>query len=393
MNIDGHLVRHNLAQGLMINEDCYYTFRDHISNLEYIRHGKELAQNGIYVELGGFKYHVFLEFREIQDDSKGIYARLRDMLNGQGVPDIGKACHEMHVKEIRKRFEELTRSEVLRDIILNPHVFRHGMDTLLGEIRECGYALDEKAIVEEGMMILTVIQRLLDEKAQIPQGMMSIYRHVSSESLCTGDGCNHSLRILLLWLILHKLGRDARLIDEWQLSTGIIHAIELSGADHQTAYREMLLIKILVQNYDWFDCQLDEYRMREVAPLANAECSYLAKRVVKQLFEQAEVREYLMINQYQGVWYAHKESLEDMLYWLTFISAIHIMAEVEKQGIPVLEMLPRILDRLNEVVSKCLCLAQSCAYQVEEMCNAHLAEYHGEEKTKNGVVSDISLLC
>ncbi|MEK7275332.1 MAG: alpha-amylase family glycosyl hydrolase, partial [Candidatus Desantisbacteria bacterium] len=39
MNIDGHLVRHNLAQGLMINEDCYYTFRDHISNLEYIRHG------------------------------------------------------------------------------------------------------------------------------------------------------------------------------------------------------------------------------------------------------------------------------------------------------------------------------------------------------------------
>ncbi|MDI6780938.1 MAG: alpha-amylase family glycosyl hydrolase [bacterium] len=347
INVDGQLVQHNLAQGLAINKNYYYTFRDYISGLEYIRHGKTLVQNGIYVELDGFKYHVFLDFEEIQDDSKGTYAKLTSMLNGQGVSSIGKAYHEMHIKEIQKRFEELTRPEMLRDIILQPHIFRQGMYALLGEIRECGYGyIDETGIVEQGMRLLSVIRRLLDEEAQIPQGIRDIYQHVSPEA----D------RILLLWLIVHRLGRDAslsvELIDEWQLSKGIIHS-------------EMLLIKILVKNYDWFNW--NEYGMQEVAPLANAECEHPVFFNLKQLFEQAEVRDYLQMNQYQGVWYVHKESLEDMLYWLALVSDIHIMAEIEKQGKLVSEVLPPILARMDEAVAECLCLARSCAYQVEKM--------------------------
>ncbi len=353
INIDGNIICHNLAQGLEINEDYYYTFRDHISGLEYIRHGKELVQNGLYVELDGFKYHVFLDFREIQDDSKGTYARLTGMLNGQGTSGIGRAYHEMHIRDIHQRFEELTSPEmlrVLRDITQQPHIFRQGMFALLGEIRECGYGyIDEAGIIEQGMRLLTIIQGLLDEKAQFPQGLRDIYQHISIET----D------RILLLWLIVHRLDRDdglsIELIDEWQLSKVIIHGMEKSieklGADYQTAYREMLLLKILVRN---------KCGMQNVEYCFN----------LRQLLEQAEVRDYLQINQYQGMWYVNKESLEDMLYCLALVSAIDIMAEIEKiekQGSFVSETLLLILARLNKAVTECLILAQSCGYQVEEI--------------------------
>lgn len=365
INVAGHLVRYSLAQGLMINEDYYYTFRDSISNLEYIRCGKDIVQNGIYVELGGFKYHVFLDFKEIQDDQKGTYAKLTSMLNGQGVSSIEKACFEMRIRGIQKRFEELTGTEMLRDIILQPHAFSQGMYALLGEIRECGYG-DKTDMIEELERLLAVIWRLVKEKTHIPQEVMNIYQHVSPKS---GGRDKRGWRILVLWLIVHKLGENARLsielIDRWQLSKGIVQAIEMFGVDHQTADREMLLIKILVQNYGWFDHLLGDEAQKKTSQSMVDDTIPLN---LKQLFEQPGVQGYLQLNQYQGVWYVNKESLEDMLYWLAIVSAVCIVAGMEKQGISTSGVLHLLLDRLNEVVTRCLGLAQSCGYRMEEMC-------------------------
>ncbi|MBU1753653.1 alpha-amylase [bacterium] len=393
INVAGHLVQYNLAQGLAINEDYYYTFRDNISDLEYIRHGRELTRNGLYVELDGFKCHVFLDFKEIQDDQKGTYAKLASILNGQGVPNIEKAYQEMHIRGIQERFRELTNPRTLREIMLRSDIFSQRMYALLEEIRGCGYSCgDEAKIVRELEGLLVVIQRLFDvgadlcvcpdkqetkgkktEDAQsedtILRQVMNIYRHLSPEA---AEKDERSWRILLLWLIIHKLGKNAaesvELIDRWQLNKGIIRTIETLGASNQTAYREMLLIKILTRNHDWFDyssCNKTQKgtRAQRVVLVRDKAASENIALNLKQLLEQSEVRDYLQINQYQGVWYVHKESLEDMLCLMSVVSCLHIVAEVEKQGIPA------ILSRLNEVVVECLCMAQSCEYQMEEMCN------------------------
>ncbi|MFH1097436.1 MAG: hypothetical protein V1749_08055 [Candidatus Desantisbacteria bacterium] len=230
--------------------------------------------------------------------------------------------------------------------------------------------------------LLTIIQRLFDEKSQrhkgtesqdedtIFQEIMNIYLHISSESDKKDGKDGKGWRILLLWLIVHKLGKNAtesvELIDRWQLSKGIIRAIEMFGVDYQTASREMLLIRILVRNSDWFD--YSSYTKAKTG-MNQPDASNNIALNFKQLFEQSEVRDYLQINQYQGIWYIHKESLEDMLYWLSVVSCLHIVAEVEKQGIPASGMLSQILSKLNEVVTEYLCIAQSCSYQMEEMFN------------------------
>lgn len=359
-NVNGNLVQHNLAQALAINGDGnhYYTFRDSISGLEYIRAGGDLVQNGLFVELDGFKYHVFLDFKEIRDDHKGTYARLTGMLNGQGVSSIEKACQDIYIRGIQERFEELISPAMLRNIISQPHAFSQGMYALLGEIRECGYGNEAAPllIVKDLEGILSVIQQLKTQKHKGTTSNFQLTDEVLSD-----------WRILLLWLIVHKLGKDnmesVELIDRWQLSKGIIQSFEMLGVDHQTVSRELLLIKILVRNYGWFDhFKVQRHKgtkaQREMSQSAVGDVIFLN---LKQMFKQLEVRDYLQMNQYQETWYINKESLEHMLYYLSVVSRIHIVAEVEKQDIPV------ILNRMDETVKKCLQLAEDCGYQVEEI--------------------------
>ncbi|MGC9333583.1 MAG: 4-alpha-glucanotransferase, partial [Anaerolineae bacterium] len=95
------LVQTTLGEGLGLRADParFCVFRDHVSDLEYIHSSQELWEEGLYVELGAFKYVVYLDFREVEDDAEGRYAQLAAALAGRGVPassgGIAGALREM----------------------------------------------------------------------------------------------------------------------------------------------------------------------------------------------------------------------------------------------------------------------------------------------------------
>lgn len=68
---DENLIQRNLGEGLQLtNKENYYClFRDQLSDSTFIRESMELFEKGLYVELAAFKYHVFVEFEELFDDS------------------------------------------------------------------------------------------------------------------------------------------------------------------------------------------------------------------------------------------------------------------------------------------------------------------------------------
>ncbi|MBI4752941.1 alpha-amylase, partial [Candidatus Desantisbacteria bacterium] len=338
MNEEGRLIQKSLAQGLVIKDNGQYydSFRDNISGLEYLRCGQDLAQNGLYAELEGFKYQVFLDFKEIQDDHKVIYARLTGFLNGRGISNIEDARYELSVKGIQERFFEMTSPQMLRDSLSHADVFSQGMYALFGEIRECGYGV-ESNIVKELEYVLSAIWQLFED-AEVQ----------SKDIILPFEVDEKGWRILLLWLIVHRLGKNEQesveLFDRWRLNEGIVKSIEMLDVKHQEAVNELLLIKILVKNYRWF-----EY-FRQTTSQAAASLN------LKQLLAQPLVQEYLQINRHEGVEYLHKESLEDMLYWLSVVANIQLVTKVKKHD------LPAILAGLNETIKKCLHLAEDCGY-------------------------------
>ena len=87
---DKVLVQTTLGDALGVNPDgrCYYAFRDYCSGLEYLRPGRELSGQGLFVELSAYQYRAFLDFREIYDDDFGTWGRLCHLLQGRPVPSL-----------------------------------------------------------------------------------------------------------------------------------------------------------------------------------------------------------------------------------------------------------------------------------------------------------------
>jgi len=92
------LAQTNLGEALSFNGDGrhYYSFRDYSSQLSYLRSGRDLCEQGLFVEMGGYEYHAFLDFQEIRDDEFGTWGTLCHRLNGAGVQSI-----EEEVKQVR----------------------------------------------------------------------------------------------------------------------------------------------------------------------------------------------------------------------------------------------------------------------------------------------------
>ncbi|HEX2909821.1 MAG TPA: alpha-amylase family glycosyl hydrolase [Chloroflexia bacterium] len=111
--------RSSLGDGLALgrSQNLYTIFRDQSSGLEYIRSNAELNERGLYLELNAYQKHVFLDFREVEDNEWSHYAHLVDYLSGQGVPSINEALRETFVQPIHARYRELVNADLVRRII------------------------------------------------------------------------------------------------------------------------------------------------------------------------------------------------------------------------------------------------------------------------------------
>ncbi len=95
---DEYLVKRTLVEGLdLVDKEGYVIFRDLVTDLEYIRSIRELAEKGLYVELGAYLRHVFLDFRAVES---GKWQGVAEALNGIGVPSVQGKWEELFgVKE------------------------------------------------------------------------------------------------------------------------------------------------------------------------------------------------------------------------------------------------------------------------------------------------------
>jgi 4-alpha-glucanotransferase len=91
------LVQRTLGEALGLHADDWYfcIYRDHIAGLEYLHSSREVCDQGLYAELGAFKYVVYMDFREVVDDAERHYAQLAASLAGRGVSSIADALQAL----------------------------------------------------------------------------------------------------------------------------------------------------------------------------------------------------------------------------------------------------------------------------------------------------------
>ncbi len=112
------IVRRTLGEGLgLTNDDGHFlAFRDQRTGLEYLRSSRELCERGMYVELGAYQCHVFLDLREVRDDV-GLYAELARQLGGSGVPGLDAALRDLALRPVQDPVADLVSGDVLRRLL------------------------------------------------------------------------------------------------------------------------------------------------------------------------------------------------------------------------------------------------------------------------------------
>ncbi|MGD8751399.1 MAG: alpha-amylase family glycosyl hydrolase, partial [Anaerolineales bacterium] len=386
---DEQLHQISLGVGLGFQNDSshFVIFRDHISGLEYIRNNNQLFEQGLYIELGAYKYHVFLDFREVVDNQWHQYAQLESYLDGRGVPDIQEAMKEIFLKPIHYPYRDLINTNVFLRLLENL-TERHFKDReprrekLLSELEEkfsrvlkeikqfTGGDGNVATLTQEvRRKLVTIIDLPVLEQSQfIPPSFSP--QNLIINSLIQSQQTNGEVEIkerrdwfiLYAWLFTHNIGkiitegdlteRSRSWIDEWLLGKITLQVFRELGLSEGEASYALATIKILISHQDWFREQ------------KHAESNTYA--IMQNWLRDAEVQRYLGLNRYQGLLWYNQETYQQFLRWMMTIAVIETMANerlVEEKQADSISALIRIFDKLDKA-------EEASEYQIEKLLDA-----------------------
>ena len=372
---DRKLMTKDLGVGLGLTADpvCFSIFRDSVTGLEYIRNSKELCDKGLYVELGAYKYQVFIDFREVRDNDWHQYANLTAYLNGRGVPSVVEALKEMLLQPVQNAFKELINSAMFRRLMdsrlkkpedqpdqeLMSEIQQKAINLLREAKRLSGGTEDELVFSREIRHKLEAILYLPIVTSRYPR-LQPIGVKAAAEYL--NNQLTDSIYIwatLFSWLFVHALGKTVNpgdfakqsrtWIDEWGLGKTIFSVLGDLGLEEATAWRVVALVKLLTRHQRWF----------QVKPLDRDQ----AHAILESLFKDSEAHRFLQVNQHNNTWWFNKESFEEMLWWLMLTAAVEIGSDPLR---PVKAVVAE-LERCYAIIQTWQRAEDKSEYQVEKL--------------------------
>ncbi len=328
------LMQRTLGEGLGLHADGnnFTIFRDSISGLEYIRSSKDLCERGLYVELEAYKYHVFVDFREVPDNVWHHYGHLNAYLNGRGVPSMDAAMREIFLRPLHAPLKELANAGML-NYLMSARVYtsesaqhRAALDEVEGKmlnlLREVkgftGGSGDDAAIAHEIREQMAALLRLPTFAQRFPLPGSPDYAAAIAH---LAGGLTDDPAIwgtLFGWLIVHALGKmvsDSEFeeqsrswLDEWLLGRLLAGALVDLGLDEGAAWRSVGTLALLTTHQRWFTT------------------AATPRQVLVGWLEDHEVQRFLQINRHQGALWFNQESFEHLLWWMHAIAAVTLSA-------------------------------------------------------------------
>ncbi|MGB9754698.1 alpha-amylase family glycosyl hydrolase [Roseiflexus castenholzii] len=414
------LVQRTLAEGLALRagDHNYTIFRDHRSGLEYIRHSRDLAERGLYVELGPYDCHVFIDFREVTERPDGRYGQITAYLGGRGVPSIDIALREMFLQPVLIPFRSLVSATMLRELAAwadrramqrGALPDRDGEEEVIDSMLEEPDARDEPTPEE----LEALAQRHANIKSAIPSTGAQTVTEPEADELPAIEQFEQQLRIFLTEFATFSGGtaNTERIIVDIRrrLETVIellvcadAHHVQLIGAPLAddparwgTAIGWAVLHRLgLVFSDDEVASQsrslIDEYLLGRALQAALVEFGYSddvaadavqlvraltahqnwheeyandGRALAAALMADGDVQAFTRVNRFQGVLWFNKERFERLLHWLNLIAAVALQVAEPHDADTIRAACARLVASLMEA-------AEQSGYRVEQLLAA-----------------------
>ncbi len=370
------LLQKNVGEGLALgtNKGCFTIFRDHISNLEYLRENRELHEKGFYIELSPYSCHVFTDFREVYDNEWEHYSSLNTGLRGQGVVSIEEELKKILMLPMHNSFRELISAEVFRKAsniymeasmqkiktLPQPFIEETGQKVVhfISEVKKYTKSFgNEKSVADEIMEALEIIlqlpalQRNLETTA--PEPYKKALRYMHRQMVKNQD----VLYVLCGWLFTRNLGKinketgyeDLSIIwmDElffWQIMENTFKNL---GFDKEHTSRSLTVIKTLNIYQHWHRATKEE----------------IIDSVMKHILNDSSVRYFIQINSYKDVVWFSKEAFDHLLLYMLLVASINLFTDPLKTEAEHIKDISECYSILKELQL----IAEQSGYQVEKM--------------------------
>ncbi|HJV66985.1 MAG TPA: alpha-amylase family glycosyl hydrolase [Geomonas sp.] len=297
----GSLVQRSLGEALDFNGDGrhYYSFRDYATGLSYLRNGRDLCEQGLFVEMSGYEYHAFVDFKEIRDDEFGTWGTLCYRLNGAGVESV-----EEEVKQVRWGAANEALGAFVAKVAAGGGAPKAGAASLLAPLEPL-LASFYKALAPQATE-----KELRAQLASFGSEMTLAMKYSALDPAKKP----HAWLLLCAFLALHRIGEltgdsSAEAVDYYGLLRPLAQAFATLPAQEEqepalTPAEWGTLFMVLVRHEKF----LDDCRDKE------------AVEVCRSLFEDQQAGLLIFLHESEGVEWFNKERFELMLDWFARLS-------------------------------------------------------------------------
>ncbi|HZW02526.1 MAG TPA: alpha-amylase family glycosyl hydrolase [Anaerolineaceae bacterium] len=374
------VIQRSLAEGLNLppGPDRFVIFRDSVSNLEYIRSSQVIADQGLYFALHAYEYHVFVDFREVQDDDYHSFRYLADYLNGRGVPSMNQAMKELLLAPVAEPFRQIANPGYIQYLLDHRLNAKQTVipEELLAEAegkawalvegikRLTGYERNQESVVQSVRDRLATVLKMgaMEEHFPVPGGKKY---QTALDYLRSGleDSRVHWIT-LFAWVFLHDLGklggmdeheiRTQSWLEEWQFGRQLSQLTDELGLDPDSNWRLVNTANLLIAQQNWYSDLMDE-------PV---------EEILRRWLSQEGIQRYLGINRYKDVLWYNKEAFEEFVWWMTLLAVLEASPSAK---VSASEFLEQLLGA-HELAEELLAAAGQSEYQVNKLLKALQAE-------------------
>jgi hypothetical protein len=284
------------ALGLSDNGD-YITFTDRITGLEYIRSLKDLQSYGLFLELGAYQYHAFMDFKTVSD-TDGSLTSLDQTLNGAGTLSLHNRKLEIKCSPLIDPIRQLLAEK--SQIVLSTK----NSDALSTDTKEL--------ISSTGDSFFSLLPTIFPEiKIDLENSFQRYTKRI------------HSVISLISDTQFSKLSPNASLLFSWSFLA------DLPGLIKEEALN--IFLNLLIDRLAGSDqfpgpdraFSFDELSLAFLLSSLLAEGSINPTLLGDLFFKEAMIRQYLNIHEHAGEEWFHKESMESMLKLAYTMVSIH----------------------------------------------------------------------
>ncbi len=341
-----HLRQRTVGDALGASWDAanFIAARDSVTGLEYLYRARDLAEKGMRLELGAYKCHVFLDWRNLQEDLNHPWGMLCDSLGGRGVSSLADAMRALQLKPVHDSLRWVLEPAIADSLAKHAEIqatakpesdllpqmkdrvrafleqVRHFVEADHGEITGLSPAPKWKGDVET---CLKLFGDQIDGALQIPQFAKQFPEELLAEANkvlpfnTEGEKTAAIWDTVIAWAAMYALGSyldpadpdraAAQLLDALRLREPMAQLFNSLGIEGDDRWRAAARIRGLLAHRAWAPGEKPKITQAPFSWLHDPDIAWL-----------------IGVHSYEGIRYFNKELFEQFLWWMALPALVRL---------------------------------------------------------------------